>query len=175
MDNLRVSELAKELNMTSKELIEKFAEVSISVKSHSNTVTPEQIRKVKEHLGVTPKKNTAKKAFIVKKAKPSEEPEVVKTTPKEPVKVERVQRVEKPTPKVEKVESAPVQEEAPIIKKAEKPAVRIERTKIEYPKNQSRIEIVRKAPQKPTVSTDNTKIRDAKSDGEKKPFNKQGN
>ena len=51
MDNLRVSELAKELNITSKELIEKFAEISISVKSHSNVVTPEQVRKIKEHLG----------------------------------------------------------------------------------------------------------------------------
>ena len=82
MDNLRVSELAKELNITSKELIEKFAEISITVKSHSNVVTPEQIRKIKEHLGVAPKKSGAKKAFIVKKAKSSEEPEVVKTEPK---------------------------------------------------------------------------------------------
>ena len=88
MDNLRVSELAKELNLSSKELIDKFAEIDITVKSHSNTVSPEQIRKIKEHLGVAPKKNTAKKAFIVKKAKtPSQEPEVVKTEAKEPVKV----------------------------------------------------------------------------------------
>ena len=84
MDNLRVSELAKELNITSKELIEKFAEISITVKSHSNVVSPEQIRKIKEHLGVAPKKSAAKKAFIVKKAKPSEEPEVVKAPVKEP-------------------------------------------------------------------------------------------
>ena len=132
MDNLRVSELAKELNMTSKDLIEKFAEISISVKSHSNTLTPDQIRKIKEHLGVAPKKNTAKKAFIVKKAKPTEEPEVIKTTPKEPAKIEKVQRIEKPVQKVEVAEK----EEKPIIKKAETPAVRIERTKIEYPKNQ---------------------------------------
>ena len=47
MDNLRVSELAKELNISSKELIEKFAEIDITVKSHSNIVSPEQIRKVK--------------------------------------------------------------------------------------------------------------------------------
>ena len=70
MDSIRVSELAKELGLTSKEVIEKFAEVSIVVKSHSNTVTPTQIRKLKEHLGVAPKKNTSKpKAFVVKKAK----------------------------------------------------------------------------------------------------------
>ena len=106
MDNLRVSELAKELNLTSKELIEKFTEISINVKSHSNTVTSEQVRKIKEHLGIIPKKNTAKKAFIVKKAKPTEEPEVVKKETKEPSKIEkieRVQRVEK-APKIEIVE-----------------------------------------------------------------------
>ena len=137
MDNIRVSELAKELNITSKELIEKFAEISITVKSHSNTVSPEQIRKVKEHLGVAPKKNPAKKAFIVKKAKPAGEPEVVKTTPKVSAQIERVERVQK-VEKVQKVETVQKAEaeEKPVIKKAEKPSVRIERTKIEYPKNQ---------------------------------------
>ncbi len=182
MDNIRVSELAKELNITSKELIERFAEISITVKSHSNIVTPEQIRRIKEHLGIAPKKSTAKKAFIVKKAKPTEESEVVKTTPKAPARIEkverieRVQRIEKVAPKIEIVEKAPAQqkteEEKPVIKKAEKPAIRIERTKIEYPKNQSRIEIVRKAPAKATVE----KVRDAKADekSDKKPFNKQG-
>ncbi len=171
MDNIRVSELAKELNMTSKDLLEKFAEISVSVKSHSSTVSPEQIRKIKEHLGVAPKKNTAKKAFIVKKAKPAQEPEVVKTEVKESPKVEkveRVQRVEK-APKIEVVENPKIEKE-PEIKKAEKPVVRIERTKIEYPKNQSRIEFVRKAPSKPAEG----EKREFKKDdrGERKPFNK---
>ena len=173
MDSLRVSELAKELNLSSKELIEKFAEIDIAVKSHSNTVTPDQIRKVKEHLGVAPKKNTAKKAFIVKKAKtPSQEPEVIVETPKEKPIIEKVARVEK-APKIEVVEKASAKEEKPVEKKvAEKPAVRIERTKIEYPKNQSRIEIVRKAPSRPVEG----EKREQKGEdrGERKPFNKQG-
>ena len=58
MDNIRVSELAKELNITSKHLIEKFAEISIVVKSHSSTVTPVQARKIREHLGIAPKKKS---------------------------------------------------------------------------------------------------------------------
>jgi len=180
MDNLRVSELAKELNITSKELIEKFAEISITVKSHSNIVTPEQIRKIKEHLGVAPKKSGAKKAFIVKKAKPAEEPEVVKTEPKPAPKVERIERVQRveKAPKIEVVEKTSavekVEEPKPE-KKVEKPAVRIERTKIEYPKNQSRIEIVRKAPPKAANSNDGNKNRDSRNEdrGERKPFNKQ--
>jgi len=167
MDNIRVSELAKELNITSKELIEKFAEISIAVKSHSNVLSPDQIRKIKEHLGVAPKKTSVKKAFIVKKAKPTEEPEVVKTTPKESAKIEKVERVQK-IEKAQKIEV--VEESKPLEKKvAPKPAVRIERTKIEYPKNQSRIEIVRKAPPRP--ATDENKREER---GDKKPFNKQG-
>ncbi len=185
MDNLRVSELAKELGKTSKEIIEKFAEIDIIVKSHSNTVTPVQIRKLKEHLGLLPKKDSSKpKAFIVKKSKaPSEE--TVPETNQKPSKpsvpqIERVKKVTKEA-KIEKVERPekivqPAPEEkkeepAPIIKKAEKPQVRIERTKIEY-KNQSRIEIVRKAP--PKTPSDTVKGKDGKpfEKGDKKPFNK---
>ena len=188
MDNIRVSELAKELGMTSKEVIEKFNEVEIMVKSHSNTVTPTQIRKLKEHLGLLPKKSNAKpKAFIVKKSKApanevkaeAESKEVKKT---EAVKVERVEKTKpvsrievvrkapKAVEKVEKVEEA--KEEKTEIKKAEKPVVRVERTKIEYPKNQSRIEIVRRAPQKP-VKKEGEKS-DRPERGERKPFNKGG-
>ena len=178
MDSLRVSELAKELNLTSKDLIEKFAEISINIKSHSNTVTPEQIRKIKEHLGVAPKKNSAKKAFIVKKAKTvTEEPEVIKTESKPVNKVERIERVQRieKAPKIEVVEKPVVEEAKPVEKKvAEKPAVRIERTKIEYPKNQSRIEIVRKAPPKSVNDTDRNKDSKSGDKSDKKPFNKQG-
>lgn len=188
MDSLRVSELAKELGKTSKEVIEKFAEIDIIVKSHSNTVTPAQIRKLKEYLGVLPKKDPSAKpkAFVVKKSKvQSEEETNSKETKKEQIKqsapkIERVERVQK-APKIEKVEKAEKSvsdkkaesvkpDEIPVIKKAEKPQVRIERTKIEY-KNQSRIEIVRKAP--PKASTDKQDA-DKKLSGDKKPFNKSG-
>ena len=171
MDSLRVSELAKEINKTSKEVLEAFAEIGIMVKSHSNTVTPEQIRKLKEHLGIEPKKTAPKKAFIVKKAKtPSAEPEVVKTTPTETSKVERIERVQRveKAPKLEIVEK-PKSSEDKEPKKTEKPAVRIERTKIEYPKNQSRIEIVRKAPPR---QDDNEGGKQESAD--KKPYKKDG-
>ena len=69
MSSIRVSELAKELNLSWKEVLEKFAEISIVLKSHSNVVTPEQIRKLKEHLGIVPQKTVAKKATISGTAK----------------------------------------------------------------------------------------------------------
>ena len=190
MNSIRVSELAKELGMTSKEVIEKFGEVDIMVKSHSNTVTPTQIRKLKEHLGLLPKKSNSKpKAFVVKKSKAPATEEAT-TSKKEEAKEEalKIERIEKakPVSRIEVVRKAPqpkavekkvekaeeVKAEKPEIKKAEKPAVRIERTKIEYPKNQSRIEIVRRAPQKP-VKKEGEKT-DRPERGDKKPFNKGG-
>ena len=112
MDNIRVSELAKELGMTSKEVIEKFNEVEIMVKSHSNTVTPTQIRNLKEHLGLLPKKSNAKpKAFIVKKSKTpvaevKQEAETKEVKKTEAVKVERVEK-SKPVSRIEVVRKAP--------------------------------------------------------------------
>ena len=191
MDSIRVSELAKELGMTSKEVIEKFGEVDIIVKSHSNTVTPTQIRKLKEHLGVLPKKSSAKpKAFVVKKSKAPTAEEKAETKSAKSETAPKIERVEKAqsvsrievvrkAPKIEKVEKVErvekaeeVKVEKPEIKKAEKPVVRVERTKIEYPKNQSRIEIVRRAPQKP-VKKEGEKS-DRPERGERKPFNKGG-
>ena len=190
MNSIRVSELAKELGMTSKEVIEKFGEVDIMVKSHSNTVTPTQIRKLKEHLGLLPKKSNSKpKAFVVKKSKAPATEEATASkkeeSKEEALKIERVEKA-KPVSRIEVVRKAPqpkvaekkvekteeVKAEKPEIKKAEKPAVRIERTKIEYPKNQSRIEIVRRAPQKP-VKKEGEKT-DRPERGDKKPFNKGG-
>ena len=168
MDSIRVSELAKELGLTSKEVIEKFGEVDIIVKSHSNTVTPVQIRKLKEHLGIVPKKNNNKpKAFVVKKAKAPVETKV-EEAPKKVVSevggIERVQRVNKV--EVKKAETVEVKQDVEL-QKTEKPVIRVERTKIEYPKNQSRIEIVRKAPPKPVKKEGEKTER-----GEKRPFNK---
>ncbi len=156
MDSIRVSELAKELGMTSKEVIEKFAEISIIVKSHSNTVTATQIKKLKEFLGILPKKSSTKpKAFVVKKAKTVEESNSDNN--------EKIETKNKDIPE-EKVE-----EKKEIKKVQEKPIIRVERTKIEYPKNQSRIEIVRKAPQKPIKKSEE---KSEKPSSEKKNFAK---
>ena len=67
---MRVSELAKELGLTSKEVIEKLAQIQIVVKTHSSAVTPDQISRLKASLNTKPAAEVKKpKAFIVKKAK----------------------------------------------------------------------------------------------------------
>lgn len=121
-ETIRINELAKELGLTSKEVLDKFAKISVTGKTHSSTVTMEQVKKLKDFIasgGV--KEHKKPKAFVVKKAKPAEKPvvDVVETKKEEP----------KPEP----------------AKKASVPKVEIVKPK----QPQSRLEIVRRAPRKP--------------------------
>ena len=72
-ETVRISELAKELGLASKEVVEKFTQMGITGKTHSSTVTLDQIKRLKDFIangGV--KKTTKPKAFVVKKAKAPE-------------------------------------------------------------------------------------------------------
>ena len=117
----RINEIAKELSMTSKELLEKLGALGIKGKTHSSTLTPDQEKRLVEFVkggSTLPAKKP--KAFVVKKAKAPE-----------------------------------AAAEAPVAEEKEKPEakkVEIERPKrpqIEIVKPQSRLEIVRRAPQRP--------------------------
>ncbi len=124
-ETIRINELAKELGLTSKEVIEKFAQLSITGKTHSSTVTVDQVKKLKDFINAGGVKEVKKpKAFVVKKAKTAE-PEV-----KEEVKKEEVE---------------------PEVKKTETPKVEVVK-----PKPQSRLEIVRRAPQRPAGEANTT-------------------
>lgn len=130
-ETVRISELAKELGLQSKEVVEKFAQMGITGKTHSSTVTVDQINRLKEFIANGGVKKAAKpKAFVVKKAKPVEV-ETKKEEKSEP-------KVEVKKPEVEKVV------------KVEK----VERPKVEVVKPVSRLEIVRRAPKKPVPSVD---------------------
>ena len=75
-ETIRINELAKELKLTSKEVIEKLAQISITGKTHSSTLTVDQVKRLKDFINAGSVKEVKKpKAFIVKKAKVSE-PEV---------------------------------------------------------------------------------------------------
>ncbi|MBR1942638.1 translation initiation factor IF-2 [bacterium] len=133
MSNMRVSELAKELGLTSKEVIEKLASIQIVVKTHSSAVTPDQVKRLKDFIAGGSKTEVKKpKAFIVKKAKPEEKPEVKvveqeKATEQEEVKSEPSKTVEKvERPKVEVVKKAPVNR-LEIVRHASKPSDRPQR------------------------------------------------
>ena len=124
-ETVRISELAKELGLPSKEVVEKFAQIGVTNKTHSSTVTLDQIKRLKSFIadgGV--KKTTKPKAFVVKKAK----------------------TVEQTAEKAPKKET----ESKPLVEKVEGPKIeKVERPKVEVVKPVSRLEIVRRAPRKP--------------------------
>ena len=68
-ETVRISELAKELGIPSKEVVEKFSQIGVVNKTHSSSVTMEQVKRLKQFIADGGVKKTAKpKAFIVKKA-----------------------------------------------------------------------------------------------------------
>src|SRR5574344_2552720 len=121
-ETIRINELAKELGLTNKEVIDKFNQLSITGKTHSSTVTLDQVNRLKEFIKDGSVKQIKKpKVFVVKKSKIPEQQVVVK-------------QPEKVKPEVEEKE----------IK------TEIKRPKVEVVKPKSRLEIVRRAPQRPS-------------------------
>lgn len=133
-ETVRISELAKELGLQSKEVIEKFAQLGITNKTHSSTVTQDQIKRLKQFIADGGVKKVQKpKAFVIKKAKAPESTAESAETKTADVKPEENKVAEKPkTVKIEKVE----------------------RPKVEVVRTTSRLEIVRKAPKKPPVANE---------------------
>ncbi len=126
---MRVHELAKELNTTAKELIEKAnTKLGIVLKSHSATVSEANIDKIKALYNKKDEKKAKPKAFIVKKQKTKAEDEPQKQEEKVKNKVEITKTSQEP----KKVEAA-------------------------EPKLKSRLEIVRPAPKKAPAPTKITK------------------
>lgn len=115
-ETIRINELAKELNLSNKDLIAKLEKVAITGKTHSSTLTPEQVKKIKEFIanGEKTVKPQKPKAFIVKKSKEVEKVETATEEPKE-VSVEKTvtdkPKVEivKPKSRLEIVRRAPKQ------------------------------------------------------------------
>lgn len=84
MSKTRVYELAKELNVASKEIIEKAKEVGISYNSHMSTMEEAEISKIKGAWNSKPAAKPAPKADK-KEAKPAPKQEVKKAEPKKEV------------------------------------------------------------------------------------------
>lgn len=94
-DTIRVYDLAKELNLTNKQIIEKLdTGLGVKVKSHSSVISESQAKKLKE-LILEPKVEQSKKpkAFIVKKAKPPVEEVVVEKEEEKPTEDKPVEKI----------------------------------------------------------------------------------
>ncbi len=168
---IRINELAKELGIPSKEIVEKYTQMGITGKTHSSTVTPDQIRRLKEFISqgsqVVAKKP---KAFVVKKAKAE-----VEEKPEE--KVEKAPEPESAAPRVEVVKPKPVVNRLEIVRRAvPKETARPERT--ERPERGER----RPYPNKPMTEGRRYPQRDGaqnkfppRTDRPQRPFDKRSN
>jgi len=99
---MRVHELAKQLNISAKDLIAKLSEQGVSVKSHMSALDEDSVQKIKQFYengkadGAGIKEKKADKAVKEKKVKPSSV-KTVKADKKIPVKAKKDKKVE-PTP-----------------------------------------------------------------------------
>ena len=146
-DTIRVYDLAKELNKSNKEIIEKLDTLlGVKVKSHSSVISSIQANKLKELLSGPKVESTKKpKAFVVKKAKPkveeapaAKEPVVEEKKPQEKIKLGKI--------------------EQPVIQ----PVSRLKLGKIEPPKP-----VVKPAPKQSASDKVSTKQVDKKNDSAK--------
>ncbi len=109
MNKVRVFELAKELGLSSKELMAKLQELGFAITSHMSTLEEKEIKLVEKKLGhlKREKKVAAKKARPTKKKKKEEEkkpPKAEKAKPKK--KKEKPPKADKEKPKKKKKEPA---------------------------------------------------------------------
>ena len=120
---VRINELAKEMGITSKEIIEKLAQMSITGKTHSSTLTTDQIKRLQEFINQGASVVKKPKAFIVKKAKSPEQ--VQESAPAEKqndTEKETKKAVEKPSiPKVQVVKTQPAVNRLEIVRRAPRP------------------------------------------------------
>jgi len=63
-DKIRIYELSRDLNLDNKDILDAAQELSISVKSHSSSISAEEAKKIKNLIN---KKNSDKKILSIKK------------------------------------------------------------------------------------------------------------
>ena len=69
-DKIRIYELSRDLNLENKDILDAAQKLSISVKSHSSSISAEDAKKIKNLIS---KKNSDKKILSINKPKTKEE------------------------------------------------------------------------------------------------------
>lgn len=177
----KVQEVAKELNVTSKEIIEKLAEVGIEVKSYSSSLEEEHLGIIMDIFSQTygidfseAQKEMAKKAAAKEKEEPEEKAPEKKEEPKETKKAEKQEKQEK---KEEVKDGTAKKEEVkkPEVKKEKKAEPKKEEIKKEEPKKKEtkpKEEVKKSEPQKEKIQKqkkEEPKKAEPKPEQKKKP------
>ena len=152
MDKVRIKEIADELGIQSKEVVEKATDIGLEVKAANSSVTPEEAEKLMNYVltGVKEEPKPIKAKPVVKKAKAEPKKEEVKEDKPEV----KEKSAKKETPK--KVE----------VKASEKPSAKEMTKKVEEPKKEVSEE-PKKAEPKIETKTEEKKIEDKQVEAEK--------
>ncbi|SHE66906.1 bacterial translation initiation factor 2 (bIF-2) [Desulfacinum infernum DSM 9756] len=123
MARVRVHELAKELDMNSKELIERILKLGIPVKNHMSALSDSAVAKIRDHLQGGTQEQVEEKRIgrrVIRRRKKAEEPEPVAAEARPEVEVsaeapavQGPDQEEPATPKMEAPQPAEAAEEAP--------------------------------------------------------------
>ncbi len=120
MAKKRVHELAKELNISNKELIGFLNSKGYEIKSHMSSVPEDKIDEIKEHFGgKKPEKKEIKKSAVKKETKPKDRKKIDSKTGKKP-KPKDAKKA-----KSEKKETDRLEKEAKKIKEPQKPEKKV--------------------------------------------------
>lgn len=111
---MRVHELAKELQIESKELMERIAEMGIAVKTHSSGLTDEQVTAIRKNIQAPSQRKPAARKETP--AQQQAEPAAAPTLPEETLKGDLVERRISGTVirRRKKVEPEPLPEQPPV-------------------------------------------------------------
>ena len=193
MARLRVYELARDLNMTNKVLLEKLDDLDISVKSHMSALDDDTIAKIKSSFFSTPKKEetieeTRVKPTVIRRRRKHVEVEASATPEAEPQEAEEAAEkaheeaivaevVEEPVAESQKPEEVEAEEPQKVsaAEEAEKPAIEKAKKPKKAPKKEPSAKIIKlpvKPPEKP-LKEKKAEPKKAKAEVEKRPAEKK--
>ena len=122
-DKIRIYELSRDLNLENKDILDAAQKLSISVKSHSSSISNEDAKKIKNHIN---KKNSDKKILSINK------PSIKKDNLKQNKEKSQVISSEKGNPEKENLNQKPL-----LIKPLNKPDS--QKIILSQPKNPNKI------------------------------------
>ncbi|MGD9079991.1 MAG: translation initiation factor IF-2 [Desulfobacterales bacterium] len=191
MARLRVYELARDLNMTNKVLLEKLGDLDISVKSHMSALDDDIITKIKSSFFSTPQKEETieetrikptvirrrrKKVKVEVSATPEVEPEAADDAAEKADKEEIAAQVpEESVVEDEKAKELEEPQEAIPAEVEEKPAAKVAKKPKKVPKKEPSAKIIKlpvKPPEKP-LKKKKAEPQKAKAKVEKPPVGKK--
>jgi translation initiation factor IF-2 len=131
MTNIRVYELARDLNMTNKALLDRLRDIDISVKNHMSSLDNEVVAMIKSNLFGSLAENieeTRVKSTVIRRRKKSvqQAPDTAEAPPEPEKHTEKVEADEQPSPKYKEPEELQKKDkiEDKTFKKMEKMAVK---------------------------------------------------